>query len=115
MQARTAPTIGFIARGNDLAAQNDEPEGPSLHPIFASLCRAAFGPDAQQQIRKAQRMAYENALLRHDWDFEMSDDQLRYEQGRDAFASLRVARRELDADGAIWNNYAPNGHKVQPL
>ena len=107
----TTITTACIARGNHLAAQNDEPES-NVHPVFASLLRAAFGPEAQQQIRNAQRMAYEKALLSHDWDYEFSDDHSRWEQGRDAMASLKLARRELDPEGEIWNRYAPNGHKV---
>lgn len=115
MPVTTMITSACIARGNHLAAQNDEPEG-NVHPVFASLMRAAFGPEAQQQIRHAQRMAYEKALLSHDWDFEMSDDHDHcWVPGNESLAQLKLARRELDPDGAIWNQYAPNGHKVQPL
>jgi hypothetical protein len=104
MQHRATHTIGYIARGNDLAAQNDEPQ---IHPVFATLLRAAFSPDGQAAIRAAQLAAYKKALARQDWWYEYSDDHSRYEAGREALAQLRLAQRELDADRAIWNAIAP--------
>lgn len=95
------------ATGNHRVAQNDEPE---LHPVFAGML-AAFGPDAAATIRAAQRTAYVKALRTHDYWFEFSDDPQRYAQGRESLAQLRLARREVDPDGAIWASIAPEGHK----
>jgi hypothetical protein len=92
------------ATGNHRVAQNDEPE---LHPVFAGMLRAAFGPDAAATIRAAQRAAYVKALRTHDWYFEFSDDHSVYEAGREARAQLQLAQREFDPDCAIWNQHAP--------
>lgn len=102
MQHRTTHTSGFVARGNDLAAQNDEPQ---VHPVFATLLRTAFSPNGQATIRAAQVSAYRKALASHDWAYEFSSDRSRYEAGREALAQLRLAQREFDADFAIWNEH----------
>jgi hypothetical protein len=62
--------------------------------------------------RAAQLKAYVAMLQAHDFDFEFSDDHRVYTAGREALAELRMLRRDLDADGAIWNSIAPAAHRV---
>jgi hypothetical protein len=52
-------------------------------------------------------------LLRaHDWQFEFSDDHRVYRAGRAALATLRIAQKQCDTSGEIWNTYAPEGYKL---
>lgn len=90
------------ARGNHLAAQNDEPE---IHPVFATLLRTAFGPGAAATIRAAQMTAYVKALKSHDWSFPFSDDPQITRAGWESLAQLRVAARELDPEFVVWNEH----------
>lgn len=82
---------------------------PNLHPIFAQML-ATFSQPAV--IEDAQRTAYIQALKNQDWYYEMSDDPQRYDQGRESFAQLKLARREFDKDGVIWNSIAPATHQI---
>jgi hypothetical protein len=83
----------------------------AVHPIFAQMLET-FGPTGPAIIENAQREAYVQALKNHNWSFEMSDDPRRYEEGRESLAQLRLAQREFDADYTIWNQHAPEAHRV---
>jgi hypothetical protein len=50
---------------------------------------------------------YRAALKAHDWYYDYSDDYTAWCRGRDERDALRTARKQLDADGKIWNEYAP--------
>jgi hypothetical protein len=50
---------------------------------------------------------YRAALKAHDWYYDYSDDYTAWCKGRDERNALLAARRTLDADGAIWNEYSP--------
>lgn len=88
-QLKREGIAGFIARGNHLVAQNDEPE---YEPIVAA-------PDLD---------AYRAALAAHDWYFEYSDDHGVWCAGRASLARITNMQRALDPDLAIWNLYAPH-------
>lgn len=55
---------------------------------------------------------YRAALAAHDWYYDYSDDYSAWGRGRDEREALRTARAKLDADGKIWNEYAPNQYRT---
>lgn len=55
---------------------------------------------------------YRAALQAHDWYYDYSDDHKVWCAGRDQRSALRIARDKLDADGTIWNEYAPNQYRT---
>lgn len=50
---------------------------------------------------------YVQALKRHDWQYEYSDDHQVWLRGRDAQNMLLLARQEFDPTWAIWNQHCP--------
>ena len=50
---------------------------------------------------------YRAALKAHDWYYDYSDDYTAWCKGRDERSALQAARRTLDPDYAIWNEYSP--------
>jgi hypothetical protein len=56
---------------------------------------------------------YKAALAAHDWYYEYSDDHRVWCEGRDHKAKISEARKQLDPDYAIWNEYAPEGMKAK--
>jgi len=56
---------------------------------------------------------YTQKLKRMDWYYAMSDDFSVYSSGRNRMDELKSARKELDPDCEIWNQYAPSGFKVE--
>ena len=50
---------------------------------------------------------YREALQNHDWYYDYSDDYTAWCRGRDELSALQAARRTLDPDYSIWNEYAP--------
>ncbi|MFY9479131.1 MAG: hypothetical protein WAQ08_15915 [Aquabacterium sp.] len=70
--------------------------------------------NAPAQARAGMVEAYKKALAGHDWAFAHADDGNAYRRGRDNFAQITAARRELDPTGEIWNQHAPEGHKFTP-
>lgn len=50
---------------------------------------------------------YIAALMRHDWQFEATDDFAAYLRGRTERKKLEEAAKELDPDKALWKMYAP--------
>lgn len=81
-----------------------------VHPAFAGFLNSVR--TAPADALAIQRAAYVSLLQRHDWSFEFSDDHAVYQRGSNALSTLRMLRRELDADGSIWNAHAPEGHKL---
>lgn len=81
------------------------------HP--ASGPAAAFAPtlsaiqDAPRIAREAQMAAYVTLLKQHDWSYSYSDDGRAYRQGRAEREALDSLRREIDPQGAVWNQHAP--------
>jgi hypothetical protein len=55
---------------------------------------------------------YRAALASHDWYYDYSDDYSAWSRGRDERNALNAARRTLDADSAIWNEYAPKQYQA---
>lgn len=50
---------------------------------------------------------YVQALKRHDWQYEYSDDHQVWLRGRDAQNMLLLARQEFDPSWATWNQFCP--------
>jgi hypothetical protein len=55
---------------------------------------------------------YIQALQRHDWDYEFSDDGWVWRRGRDEHVALYDWRERRDPDFRIWNQFAPQWRKV---
>lgn len=75
-----------------------------------------FGPilSSIQSAPDTLRMAaYVSALKRMDWQFEFSDDGRVYREGRNSLEVLRHEQRQVDPQGALWNQYAPDIYKVK--
>lgn len=68
-------------------------------PNVGSDFRAAIKP---HQIPE-ERLAYEQALRRHDWSHEFSDEYEYARRGRAELAALREMQRRLDPGFDIWN------------
>lgn len=57
---------------------------------------------------------YKAALAAHDWWYAFSDDYGAYKRGQEEREALRAAMRRLDPQGTLWNERAPNEHRVVP-
>ena len=57
---------------------------------------------------------YRVRLLTHDWQYEHSDDFRVYSLGSTERRYLREMQKEVDADGKIWNEYAPKDQQIHP-
>lgn len=57
---------------------------------------------------------YIEALKKHDWSYEMSDDHAAWIRGSNERSRLNRMQRELDADFAIWNEHAPTLYRMRP-
>lgn len=68
---------------------------PSVAPAFQAAIKPHNIPD--------ERLQYEQALRRHDWSHEFSDDGLVARAGRDELRALREMQRRLDPGFALWN------------
>ena len=55
---------------------------------------------------------YIQALRRHDWYYEWSDDPGVYRRGSAERDTLRRLRDQLDEGYSVWNQYAPEMFKV---
>jgi hypothetical protein len=71
-----------------------------------------FHTPAHKRTTIMNMTQYIDALKSHDWDFRFSDAMRTYERGMDQHKALKAAAKELDPDMAIWNTYAPVGHKT---
>lgn len=56
---------------------------------------------------------YRQALGAHDWYYDYSDDHSVWAAGKAQRAALRDMRNNIDADGKIWNEYAPADFKFK--
>jgi hypothetical protein len=93
------------AKGNHLTAQNDEREPSSLFPLT---------PHRQAQpIALPSMEQYVSALKRHDWHYQQADDYGSYLKGQRERDALVTLQQRLDSDGAVWNEYARDGHRVR--
>lgn len=83
---------------------------PSSALAFANglLAGAAAATVATARaVQAGERLAYIEALKRHDWTHEYSDDGRAYEAGRDSLRALKRMQPVVDPDGALWNAAAP--------
>lgn len=55
---------------------------------------------------------YLNALKRHDWHYEYSDDHATYKRGLAERTALRQAQMQLDPLGTIWNEHCPADYRI---
>ena len=83
-----------------------------LHPVFAGIVNSFAS--ANDDLNDIKVRAYVKALKAHDWEYEHSDDQHVWKVGREQRAQLRLAQREIDPNGAVWNLYAPAEHQIRP-
>lgn len=58
---------------------------------------------------------YRKMLKRHDWEFEFCDEGRKYRSGNAERRALDAAQPVIDADCAIWNEFAPADHKRQQV
>lgn len=58
---------------------------------------------------------YRKLLKSHDWYYDYSDDHRVWKSGVAARDTLNGLRRQLDPEGTIWNEYAPDNYKVKPI
>lgn len=83
---------------------------PSSALAFANALlagAAAANVATAQAVQSAERAAYVEALKRHDWEYEHSDDGRVWEAGRDSLRALKRMQPVVDPDGALWNAAAP--------
>ena len=88
-------------------------------PAALASALFAFSPEGADAINAAKRAAYIEALKRHDWLYEFSEDPLVLNRGREQSAQLRLAQRELDAGlheprGAIVRVGLERVHELDP-
>lgn len=57
--------------------------------------------------------AYIAALRSHDWAFEYSDDHRVWRAGKDSLEALREMHRQIDPDGMVWNQFAPEEWQIK--
>ena len=55
---------------------------------------------------------YRQALSRHDWFYQFSDDHSVWLRGEASRRLLDAARKELDPQGTIWNTFAPQACRI---
>lgn len=58
---------------------------------------------------------YREALAAHPWHFEHEQDHRTWAAGTNSLGRLQAMRKRLDRDGAIWDEYAPEGYRVGEL
>lgn len=93
--------------------QPKAPGLPQVNPHFAGILNAIRCAPAQ--AAEARRAAYIAQLKAHDWGHEFSDDPRVWRAGRESLLLLRALQRELDLDGSIWDQHAPEGHRIGHL
>lgn len=76
-----------------------------LHPIFAGILEAI-----QSAPAKVGMAEYQTALATFDWSHEFSDDQRKYQLGREQLKNLRRLQPIHDPDGSIWRAAMPQGY-----
>lgn len=57
---------------------------------------------------------YIQALKKHDWYFEWSDDHRMWQAGNAQLKALREAQRQLDPLGTVWNANCPQDCRISP-
>jgi hypothetical protein len=71
---------------------------------------------APANVEHAERVLamceYVDALKKHDWAFEFSDDRRAYRKGYESRAQLRILQQRIDPDFRIWNQHAPERDRV---
>lgn len=58
---------------------------------------------------------YINMLKNHDWFYEYSDDHRMWVRGKDQRAAILEAKKDLDPDYILWNQYCPEQFLVKGL
>lgn len=74
-----------------------------VHPTLGAVINAHV--QSRIDAHKAQVLAYQDLLKRHDWLFAYSDDSRAYNAGREQRKELEMIRREIDPDYQIWNEF----------
>lgn len=85
----------------------------AVNPHFVGILEAIR--NATTQGAEARRAAYIAQLKAHDWEHEFSEDYRVWRAGRDSLALLRAMQKEVDLDGSIWDQHAPEGHRIGHL
>ncbi len=60
----------------------------------------------------ALRAKFVAALRAHDWSYQYADDHTAYHAGKESLEALHKMRAQLPDSTALWNAYAPVGHKL---
>lgn len=68
-----------------------------------------------QESKAAQLAAYIQALQRHDWAFEWSDNHGIWRAGRDSLEALRRDQKQVDPDFMVWNQFCPAEWRIRSL
>lgn len=58
---------------------------------------------------------YRKLLRSHDWYYDYSDDHRVWKRGVEERDTLNGMRRQIDPEGTIWNEIAPDNYKVKPM
>jgi hypothetical protein len=58
---------------------------------------------------------YINALKSHDWTYMYSDDHRVFLAGKQNRDTLVYMRASLDPDARVWNQYVPEGYRINSL
>ena len=77
-------------------------------PNVAPELRAILDTQGSLPIRRAE---YVSALLKHDWQFDYSDDHRVWTAGRDETKRLRLERAVVDPDHALWKKHAHESYR----
>lgn len=58
---------------------------------------------------------YINMLKSHDWFYDYSDDHSVWVRGKAQRGAILEAKKELDPDYIIWNQYCPADFRVKGM
>lgn len=89
-----------------------------LAPNFHDVRRAPLVLVAREQNllndfeREEKVRSYRLKLGIADWNYEHTDNHEAWKAGRDEFTKLYELQAEIDPDGAIWREVAPEGFAV---
>lgn len=77
----------------------------NLHPTMAAVLQSVL--DGPADAARLQREAYIRLLQQHDWAYQFSDDHSVWSRGKESARQIQLLRREIDADGVLYAQYAP--------
>lgn len=85
----------------------------NLHPILQQALRVFTDTTTKNLETVAEQ--YIEALTRHDWAFEYSEDASVYARGRKERADLLAMRPICDPDWVLWNKHAPSDYRKERI